>query len=250
MLHYDGRVVRRFALAERVRPSLPGAAADEHGHAERFGFLQAQPHILEHQAGIETDIEATRQNRIGKLGLGRGVAAATGVEDVDHHLRCDAGLDAERDRFRGDRQSRARQQIVEQFHELSHADLVADIEDVLADLLQHGTMVTVRIVRPGHHDGERAGHRPGDAAADRRVERHDPGFFHRFGDRHRCAGAGRRKIDIGLDPVALDKSVGAQRDLADDIRCRQADENRFDRIGQRLGGVRVSHGSDVCGLVR
>src|SRR6202012_1138256 len=76
----------------------------------------------------EAEVEGARQDRFRKLVLRCAVAAAAGVDDVEHDLRVDPGLDAHHQSFRGKAERSRSEQIVAKLGDLGEASLLADKE--------------------------------------------------------------------------------------------------------------------------
>jgi hypothetical protein len=148
------------------RQQLPHRAPNQHGHAQGLGLLETQHHVLVQQSGRETEIERARQNSFWELVLCSAVAPASGIDDVDHDLRIEAGLDAHHDRFGRDRERRRRQQIVGELHRLPHAWALAD-EEHLAEHLEYRAKPVSQVARAGNHDSESPLLRTADASAHR-----------------------------------------------------------------------------------
>src|SRR6266478_3703936 len=69
-----GEVLIGAALAQAMEPELLHRVADPHRHPERVGLVDAQLHVLGHEAERKAEIEAARQDRAREFVLGRGVA--------------------------------------------------------------------------------------------------------------------------------------------------------------------------------
>jgi hypothetical protein len=216
---------------------LANRRAHHHRHAERFRFVGAKPYILVGKTGCKAEIKRPRQDRARELVLRRAVAAAARIDDVDHHLRIEAGLDAHHDRFRRDNQSGGGKKVVAELCHLGEPGLFARIEE-LAEDLQYGLDFGKGCLRTGQHHGQCAALRACDAAADRRIHPGDHPVGKPFGHDRGNSRTGGRKINDGLDPVPVRNAVLAEHHGLNDRRRRQADQDDLALRGDIRGRLR------------
>src|ERR1700741_1152562 len=63
------------------RHHLTHRIADDHRHAERFGFVETELDVLVKQRGGEPEVQAARHHPARHLVGGRGMAGGAGVDD-------------------------------------------------------------------------------------------------------------------------------------------------------------------------
>ena len=187
-------------------------ATDRHRHPERRCLVEAHAHVLESEAGRKAEIEAARQHVFRELVGGGRVAPARDVDDVEHQLRIEAGLDAEDERLGRDRNGRLRHQVVGELERLPKPGFLADVEHP-AEQLEQGLDRFERRARTRRHDREFPGARTGDAAADRRIERLDAALAQALVDRDRGGRTGGRQVDEDAHRGAVAHAVRAAHDV-------------------------------------
>ena len=186
-----------------------------HRHAQRRGFFETQPHVLEREAGRESEIETARQHMFRELVGRRRVAPARGIEHVEHQLRIEAGLHSQRERLGGDRDGGLRHEIVGELERLPEPRLLAD-EEHAAEVREQRLDFVERRTRARNHDRECSGARAGDTATHRRIERADAAFAQCPIDRDRRGRAGSREVDEGANCAAVADSIRAAHDVEHD----------------------------------
>ena len=162
----------RAHVADHDFPQAPDRFGDFHRQPQRFRLFKREPHVLHHQAGRETEIEAARQHRARKLVAARGIEPRAGVDDVDHDGRIESRFDAHHHRFRRRDHGGCGQEIVGKLHGLRRAGFFAD-EEHFADHVERGLHRLEIGARAGDHHRERSLLGAADAAADGAVELHD-----------------------------------------------------------------------------
>jgi len=84
------------------------------------------------------------RERIERELVAAGVGTArTGVEHIDHHRRVQPRLDTHGDRLARRDEAGRRQQVVDEFHRLARARLVAQIEGLTDDFVQRRKQLEV-----------------------------------------------------------------------------------------------------------
>jgi len=96
------------------------------------------------------------RERIERELVAAGVGTArTGVEHIDHHRRVQPRLDTHGDRLARRDEAGRRQQVVDEFHRLARARLVAKIEGSTDDFVQRRQQLEVG-ARCRHHHRKRS----------------------------------------------------------------------------------------------
>ena len=147
--------------------------------------------------------------------LGRGAAARTGIDHVEHDARIKPGFHPHDHRFRCRRHGSGGQHVIAKLHGLAGAGLLADIEK-FPDRFERRLDRFDISARTRCHHCDRAFLGAAHAAGNRRIDLHDAAGGQRLEDalRHDCAGGG--KVDEALNALAFDHAIGSGRGIRRD----------------------------------